>query len=273
VIATALAVEVLACQPQSRRSESLFRALSTGAAALGLEMRQTQRYTGDAPWLMLWGPGAPDRFAPMRKQVERGGHVLAWDLSYFDRQVKARVSIDAPHPQAWVMRKDWPRDRFDREGIQVADRWNPKGPIIVAGIGPKATTQYGDTVVQGWERAQIARCQARWTRPIGYRMKKPGASIPAGTSICSMNPIDTIISGASLVITWHSNVAIDAIRLGIPVVCRDGAAAAVCPSEVSDVHQPLDPALRARFLANLAWFQWAPTEAVAFWQWAMELLQ
>ena len=46
----------------------------------------------------------------------------------------------------------------------------------------------------------------------------------------SLPLIDQALTGCSLVVTWHSNVAVDAIRMGIPVVCRDGAAAAVCPS-------------------------------------------
>jgi hypothetical protein len=55
-------------------------------------------------------------------------------------------------------------------------------------------------------------------------------------------PIEHVLAGASLVVTWHSNVAVDAIRLGIPVICREGAAAAVCPSELgADDPRPLDP--------------------------------
>ena len=50
-------------------------------------------------------------------------------------------------------------------------------------------------------------------------------------------------------------------------------AAAVCPSTWTDEDpQPLPVAVRDRFLANLAWFQWAPNEAAACWAWLRELL-
>jgi hypothetical protein len=88
-----------------------------------------------------------------------------------------------------------------------------------------------------------------------------------------MQPIDQALAGASLVVTWHSNVAVDAIRLGLPVICRDGAAAAVCPSDFRTTDpQPLPASVRDRFLANLAWFQWSNSEAAAFWPWAQEML-
>ena len=72
--------------------------------------------------------------------------------------------------------------------------------------------------------------------------------------------------------TWHSNIAVDAIALGIPAVCVDGAAAAVCPAELPEEVRPFDPALRDRFLANLAWFQWAPSEARECWAFLRGLL-
>ncbi len=85
-------------------------------------------------------------------------------------------------------------------------------------------------------------------------------------------PIDRALQGAGLVVTWHSNVAVDAIRMGVPVICKDGAAAAVCPSELPPSGQvpPLSAALRDRFLANLAWFQWLPDEP-GIWPFLQEL--
>jgi hypothetical protein len=60
--------------------------------------------------------------------------------------------------------------------------------------------------------------------------------------------------------------------MGIPVVCRDGAAAAVCPNLLTDHPEPLSPDVRQRFLANLAWFQWRDDEAESLWRFLQELL-
>lgn len=274
-VSTWASAELVRFSPQSHRTTVLINALTQSARRLGVPFTVSDR-PQDAAWTLLWGPGAPDRVALMNRQRLTGGHVIAFDLAYWDRFKKVRVSIDAPHPQAYVMAKDWPAERFQSDPIAqtVCDRWNPSGPILVAGIGPKATTQYGDDVVASWERAQIARCQARWARPIHYRFKKQVGALPAGTRLCATaQPIETVLAGCSLVITWHSNVAVDAIRLGIPVVCRDGAAAAIFPSQVDDHHVPLSLEVRERFLQNLAWFQWNPeTEAVQMWRFLREVL-
>jgi hypothetical protein len=57
-------------------------------------------------------------------------------------------------------------------------------------------------------------------------------------------------------------------------VCRDGAAAAICPSEYAKDLAPLPLALRDKLLINLAYFQWAATtyEARACWRWLKELM-
>lgn len=233
---------------------------------------QTLQYLGDRDVLMLWGPGAPSRFGPMRQQVAKGGHVVAWDLAYWHRDRKIRCSIDAAHPQAWVMKKDWPVSRFREDRVPVVDTWNPKGHVIVAGIGQKAKVQYGSQV-DHWEAEMIVACQARgW--PVRYRHKAGSGPLPTGVQPCANAVIDRALEGARLVITWHSNVAVDAIRCGIPAVCRDGAAAAVCSSTLSDRPSPLPVAVRDRFLANLAWFQWGTSaqEVQTFWRFLSELL-
>jgi len=270
-VALATTVELLRFTPQSHRTDALLTTLARSAAPAGVTLVSTQAYHGGADWLVLWGPGAPDRVAPMRQQLEAGGRVLCFDLAYWDRDRKVRVSIDAPHPQAWVMRKDWPASRLTADRIALGNVWRPDGPVVMAGIGDKARVQYG-SAVSAWETEMIAACRARG-RVVHYRPKRV-ASVPWDTVPATSGPIERALHHASLVITWHSNVAIDAIRLGIPVICRDGAAAAVCASAFPAVGdpQPLPPDVRDRFLANVAWFQWAPRESLALWAWLRELL-
>lgn len=268
---TRTAVELLRFPPELPKTAQLFTALRQAAGGADVDVMETQAYRGGTNLLMLWGPGAPNRFEAMRRQVSEGGHVLAWDAAYWSRDSKFRISIDAAHPQQWLMRRDWSRDRFLADRVPVANLWNPKGPILIAGIGRKASAQYGSDVVLAWETAMIAACRARWSRPVHYRRKQSTAPVPAGVSMTGTEPIDQALKGVSLVITWHSNVAVDAIRMGIPVVCRDGAAAAVCPSELPETPEPLPIDLRDRFLGNLAWFQWAPSEADQCWAFVSEL--
>jgi hypothetical protein len=274
VIALMLTIELLSFNPQSQRATNILRALQQ-AVPKGMQARATTHYAGQSDLLVLWGPGDQARFGPMAAQIAKGRRFLALDLAYWDRHQKFRVSIDAPHPQAWVMRREWPASRFLAEHVPVRDTWRAAGPVIVAGIGTKARVQYGDAV-GAWERQMIAEASARWPgRRLLYRRKREDAPVPGGIEIAGNRPIDELLAGSSLLLTWHSNVAVDAIRLGIPVVCMDGAAAAVCPSCIGpNDPQPLPVDVRVRFLRNLAWFQWTPTkeDAKRFWVWVPEVL-
>ncbi|MEO8678159.1 MAG: hypothetical protein ABI665_03880 [Vicinamibacterales bacterium] len=270
-VAVKTTVEILRFEPETWRAGAALDALMRTSDAV--EARKTHRYEGGADWLLLWGPGAPNRWPIMEAQIAAGGRVIVLDLAYWSRHDKIRVSIDTAHPQALVMKQDWPARRLVADGVRVADKWNPNGPIIVAGLGRKARAQYGDQVLD-WEIGMVRACEARWpTRRVLYRRKQFDAPIPPGVTLAGMGPIDDLLVGSSLVITWHSNVAVDAIRMGIPAVCRDGAAAAVCPSELPVEPELLPVQTRDRFLANLAWFQWNPaTESKAMWTWLQELL-
>lgn len=273
MIAVALTVELLRFTPELPRTADLFRQLAAAAPAAQVSLVSSSTYRGDTDWLMLWGPGAPDRVVPMRQSLETGRRVLAWDAAYWHRDRKLRVSIDGAHPPQWIFAREWSASRLAADAVPIADVWDPAGPVLVAGIGRKARVQYGEAVVARWEAEQIARAQATG-RPVLYRHKVPGLAIPRGTVAASRAPIDQALAGLSAVITYHSNVAVDAIRMGIPTICQDGAAKAVSASTwpVDAPPQPLLPAVRDRFLRNLAWFQWAPSEASACWTFLRELL-
>lgn len=259
-----MTVEVLTAEPATDRARLALAGLAKAAKAAGLSVVHTGRYASAAPWLLLWGPGAPDRADAIRKHVADGGRALALDLAYWSRHVKVRVSVDAPHPQAVVMARDLPGTRLALDRPPTADLWDPSGPVVVAHIGRKAQIQYGAQVKE-WEAHQAAVAGVLG-RKVVHREKPRGPAVP----------IDEALAGASAVVTWHSNVAVDAIRLGIPAVCQEGAAAAICPSGLGvtqEMPRPLAPGLRDRFLQNLAWFQWDPArEGRAFWAFMAEAL-
>lgn len=248
--------------------------MAAAGRAAGAEVSATSQFRGGADLLCFWGPGAPSRFEPMRAQLAAGGHIACFDLAYWQRLSKVRVSIDAAHPQRWVMQRNLPFDRLIRDDVTVEEGHDPQGPIILAGLGDKARVQYGPGVIDRWEQQMADGCRARWGRPVLYRRKRPTSAVPAWATLASDGPIESVLTGASLLVTWHSNVAVDAIRLGIPVVCHDGAAAAVCPSTLDDPRAttPLEWGLRWAFLANLAWFQWTPQEAPGCWKFLSEAL-
>lgn len=266
-----MTVELVPFQPTSMRAMQMFTALGDSAKRAHVRFESHDRFKGGSDLLLLWGAGAPNRVEPMRQQLEAGGHVVAFDVGYWDRDRKVRLSIDAPHPQAWVMKREWPTERFVKDAVPVSNAWNPAGPVIVAGIGAKSRVQYGEARIAQWEAGMVREC-LDMGRTVTYRPKRPVSSIPTGATLAREMTIERVLDGASLLITWHSNVAIDAIRMGIPVVCRDGAAAAVASSIVSPDLEPLATDVRDRFLANLAFFQWSASEASHCWGFLQDLL-
>lgn len=254
----------------------MFANLLSQARLSGVKAARTPRYVGKSDWLILYGPGGLDRVEPMAAQRKKGGRVICWDAAYWDRKRKLRVSIDHAHPQHYVMRRVWPADRLAKDRIKPKEFYDPKGPVLIASVGTKSRAQYGAETIEAWEQATVDACLAKWpNRRIWYRPKPHHpATVPRGAALlASVTEIDSALAGASLLATWHSNVAVDAIRLGIPVVCVDGAAAAVASPHVPDEPVPLPLDVRDRFLENLAYFQWAPTEAAQVWIFLRELLR
>lgn len=271
--AEVIPVELLRFSPESFRTKGHFDALLASAPGAGFAVDERRSY-GGGRLLMLWGPGAADRRHIIDKHVRSGSRVVCLDLAYWHRDTKFRISIDAPHPQRLVMRRELPTARLDADRVPIASAWNPEGPVLIAGIGRKARAQYERDGVSAWEESVISICRERWPRrQVFYRKKREDAPMPSRVRhMPSSRPIDEVLKGFSLVATWHSNVAVDAIRMGIPAVCRDGAASAVCRSEIPERPEPLDPALRRRFLGNLAWFQWSSKEAPQCWAFLREAL-
>lgn len=270
LMAILTSVELLTFCPQSPKGLQMFDALQQALRG-SVQVTRTDKYQGQADLLCCWGPGAPNRWPAMSYQAARHQPTLVMDLAYWQRDTKIRVSIDDPHPQKWVMKKDWPASRLVADGVRVSDQWDPSGPVIVAGIGPKAKVQYGAVKVEAWEVEMIAACRAQG-KTVRYRRKNAKGDAPIGVPAADTGTIDATLAGASLLVTWHSNAAVDAIRMGIPVVCRDGAAAAVCPSVLSAQTQPVASDVRDRFLRNLAYFQWSHEEAGQMWAWLNEAL-
>lgn len=259
-MALLLTAEILSFSPQTVRATTALRAVSEGARAAGLRAVETREYRGGSDVLVLWGPGHPARFEPMRHQIASGGRVLALDLAYWNRFEKFRVSIDGAHCPTWVARYDFPRDRFKSDPVAVADCWDLNGPVIIAGLGEKARVQYGADRIDAWEAVMMDAVRQAG-RTVIYRAKKGARST-----------IEEALVGASALITWHSNAAVDAIRLGVPAFCVDGAAAAVCRDTYNAFAPPLAAKTRDQFLSNLAYFQWRNDETAEMWGWLREVL-
>jgi hypothetical protein len=248
------------------------RMLKAMIAAAPIEVRVRSSYVGDCELLMMYGNGHPIRRPWWRKHLERGGHCIGFDLGYFSREdgdnCKMRVTLDADHPQKWI--RPEPPERWDSEGIALREDANPRGPVVIIGMGPKSNAALGMQTLQWETRAAKAAKAAYPDREIVFKPKLarhpkvPGLRVVTG-------PIEDVLKGASLVVCRHSNVAIDACIAGVPVVCDDGAAAALYGPDIAAPTQ-VTRAQRLEFLRSLAYFNWAPSEAKQAWKFLLTRL-
>lgn len=250
----------------AKRGQRMMEAMVATAEEAGIRVTVTQEYQGKAPWLMSWGLGHVGRRPYTDAHVRNGGRLIGWDIGYFNRDEYMRLTVDADHPQKHL--QPVTPDRWNDLGISLRTEHDPKGPIILVGLGRKSRLQFG---FQGlaWEIKKMGQIRKTYPgRKVLYRPKKE-ERLQGLQSISG--PIEQAIKGASLVVCKHSNVAIDACIAGIPVVCEDGAAAAIYNNNLASPAMP-DMATRRTFLEQLAYFNWHPSEARDAWKFLKTVL-
>lgn len=80
-------------------------------------------------------------------------------------------------------------------------------------------------------------------------------------------PISEALGNAWAWVTHHSNSAVDALLAGVPAHCEMGAAAALS-IPLDQIAEPVLPAGRDQFLADVAWLQWSLDEMRSGAAWA-----
>lgn len=252
--------EVLVDESSCKRGRQMLAALIDCANSVGVKCVVSKQYQGAANWLISYGLGHPGRRKWIDSHLQQGGRLIGWDLGYWERQDHMRLTVDADHPQKLIT--DQPSERFDKYNIVLQDQFQSDGPIILAGMGEKSRIALGYKGLE-WEASKLEELREVYpNKRILYKPKRPGERLK-DVEITSKS-IEIILNGASLLVCRHSNVSIDACIYGIPVVCWDGAASAIYGSELA---QPTKPSKeqRYRFLSNLAWWQWKPSEATQAW--------
>jgi hypothetical protein len=238
--------------------------LSLAEARPTVEVSSTYR---DCDVLMLYGLGGPDRLPIATAHLAKGKPFIAWDLGYWDRgrtARKFRLSFNSNHPDTVMAGDSTGPDRFDLTMQHMGNVADPDGPIMIVGNGAKSNAVWS----RDWAAKKSVELAERFPeRKIIYR-PKPGQPMEPGVKYhaVSAGPIDEELRGISLVVCRHSNVAVDACRMGVPVVCDAGAASAIYPKLLDDMHEQPDTGLRLNFLHRLAHWQWGDDEAAQAWQ-------
>ncbi|MBS4048157.1 MAG: hypothetical protein KG075_17560 [Alphaproteobacteria bacterium] len=222
--------------------------------------------TGGADaWVVFgWAP-------PASEMREAGLPVVTMDMAYFGRLAPGsrdghhKVSVNHWHPTAYFQKVRHKSDRWESFRLPVFPmRKGGRGHIVVAGSGPKSNLRDGNEF-QEWERWAIGQIADATDRPIIYRPKpynNQTAQPIAASVMDDKTPILDLLKDAHCVITRQSNVAIDALRIGVPAFCWDGAASVLSLQDLGLVEDPRIPTDEERwqFFSDLAYCQWTLAE-------------
>lgn len=269
-------ISILATDATPPKGRDLLHAVQEGAGRVGL----TAKLLGNEPapgsdLIVVYGLGGADRirFAGLP-------NVVAFDAGYWDRKAdprttrRYRVSIGGFHCQERIFHGDDPGpERLAQSSITVARECADRMPIMLVGNGPKSN-RIG---AAGWTAAKAGEIRSLFPkRPIWYRPKpKRPPEQDVGFDVLSHGTrIEDALTQVGLVICRHSNVAIDACRAGVPVVCDDGAAASIYPKRFEDWQDQPSLEKRSEFMRRLAWWQWSPNECRSgeLWAWMLKQL-
>lgn len=257
----------------------LLRCLLEGAQRVGVDAQLVRQYRYQpGAVLITYGMGGPDRLPHAKEQLARGGRVIAFDAGYWHRKLSDmqrcyRVSLDGLHPPRFIMRGKNPGPaRWLESGLKITKGGDLAGPILLAGNAPKSIA----IGAGGWTAAKAAQIRKHYPGvSIAYRPKpKKPPETGIDYDLISMGNTAAEVAKASLVVCRHSNIAVDACMAGVPVVCDDGAAAAIYPHELARAGEQPSAETRLEFLHRLAWWQWSPAECRAgdVWPWLLGVL-
>jgi hypothetical protein len=257
----------------------LLRCFVDGARRAGIDVKAVTHYRFMKDTVLVtYGMGGADRLPYAMDQLARGGRLVVFDAGYWHRKLSDmqrcyRVSIDGLHPPTLIMRGGYRgADRWNESGLSITHGGDATGPVLLVGNAPKSIA----IGAMGWTQDMAVQIRATFPdRQIAFR-PKPKKPAEKGIDYDSLSTgnIDMEVAKASLVVCRHSNVAVDACRSGVPVVCQDGAAAAIYPRTLATAANQPDTATRREFLHRLAWWQWSPAECLAgdIWPWLTEVL-
>lgn len=224
--------------------------------------------------LFLYGWGGVEQQNAIR--MHRGNYV-AFDLGYWEREgfndQKWRVAINGFHSPQLILRGAHPGPhRLAESGITLRSLRPGPSSVLLVGNGPKSQRV-------GARHWTFGKAKLLRRRLPGWRiLYKPKPERPAEPRIdfdeLVDGPIEHILPRVGLVVCRHSNVAVDACRLGVPVVCDDGAAACIYPQSIDDRGRQPTLDVRREFLERLAWWQWSIDDINRgeFWPWLRKKL-
>jgi hypothetical protein len=257
--------------PNHRRSRLVCEAMARGIRKCGDKTwtvgSPTYRISDIKPVSIFYGMSPP--LAQALKEIPAaGGTAIYVDLGYWGRHEGGRyrgfhkICINGRHPNSYFQKRTHDDSRLRALGVTVQP-WRDGGRhILLAGMSGRAAPIDGFAPNE-WELGAITEICRHTDRPIVYRPKPSwqDASPLAGTTYSpSAEPLGNALADCHAVVTHHSNVAVDALVVGVPVFCWAGVAAPMGDQRLAAIEIPVCPEGREAWAADVSFTQWSIAE-------------
>ena len=235
-----------------KRGRIIAEAMIAGFARHGVQTVACDRFTGRQGDIALaygWNHKAIFDSYP---------DYLYFDLGFWDRKPQGNPKEGAHRlcVSSWSpvdrMKLGRPHDRFKVSGIELLPETKGRD-ILVAGMSPKASRFYGFTFNK-WEEDAIQAIRTFTKRRIVLRAK-PTKTLPG-------IPVIEALRQSSVVVSYHSNIAVDAMIYGTANYTEKGIGTMVSIPSLKDIDTAKPPSYETRkqFLSDVAYCQWTPEE-------------
>lgn len=232
----------------------------------GLNRHGVQVYVSDTPdytvdFFVFWGH---KRDALIRELRQRGIPYLVVERAYLGNRFEwFSLGWNGLNGDASFCNANSPSDRWDKHWQDVMQPWQPNPDGYILTIGQvMGDASLGMLDVGQWYRAT----QKRYAKAGKVVMHREHPDMVAGKKSDPIRPEATLITGplidalkgASQVVTYSSNVGVDAVMLGIPTISCSKTSMAW--SVTDRLYEKPSMPDRTQWAHNLAYCQWLPHE-------------
>lgn len=213
-------IVVYQAQSGNKRIRMIGEAMAAGFKRHSLQVIRPKKFDGKilGDLVTAYGWVHENVFKAYRKA---GAHYAYWDLGYWGRSIQYgyhRVGVDDWDSVTHCLR-GCPSQRFDAWKFDVAEfsakRTQRAREVLVAGMSKKAARTHG----YGFNRWENAAKDSIESFNLPYLLNlrpKPNKQIRG------LEPLADALNRSRIVVSHHSNVAIDALFAGVPSYCVKG---------------------------------------------------
>jgi hypothetical protein len=217
----------------------------------GINSEEAKQYDAVGTW--GWRRGESYRMSGMNVLIMERAYIadrFTWvSLGWNGLNGRAKFPVNT-NPSRW--------EKFHQH--LMSPLWvNRKGYALLMGQVPSDTACRGVHIPTFMEQQCRILINRGWTVKFRQHPRSPFFQVPQAEHLPTTNTISQDLLGASLVVTYNSNSAVDAVLAGIPTIAYDAGSMAWDVTGHSVESGPVMPD-RSDWAHRIAWKQWLPEE-------------